>query len=150
MRKARIARIAAVAAAIPMVMTISTGNASADAFGSQLTRGQQLTVGQYIYRYNPADSSNATGWELDMQADGNLVEYRFDNSTGNKYVCWASNTMNSGATHADYQADGNFVLYRAYGNAVWASNTMGGGGTTVDINSQGRIYVGTTPINWTC
>ncbi len=110
--------------------------------------GQQLTAGQYIYRYNPVDSNK--GWELDMQADGNLVEYAFDNSTGSKYACWASNTMNSGATHADYQADGNFVLYRGYGDPVWASNTVHGGGTTVDINSLGRIYVGTMPITWTC
>ncbi|MEZ0091775.1 hypothetical protein [Streptacidiphilus sp. EB129] len=147
MRTTRIAKIVGVAAAIPMLMTATAGNASAAAYGNTLSQGEQLTAGQWIAQNS---SDPAVFWELDMQTDGNLVEYKTDHNQGTREVCWASNTMNSGATHVVYQRDGNFVLYTDSGTPKWASDTRGGGGSTVSFNYSGVIYVGYSQVAGGC
>lgn len=138
----------AVASALVAGLTVGTaGSASASTVDvSKIAKGENLQAGEWIARWV---SNNQYLISLDMQSDGNLVEYKI-NQYGQKTVCWASNTQWSGATHADYQWDGNFVLYTDSGRAVWASNTQWGGGSTVDINWRGIVYVGTTPITGAC
>ncbi|MFF7339738.1 hypothetical protein ACFZAT_20660 [Streptomyces sp. NPDC008163] len=107
-----------------------------------MTRGHTLNVGDSV----TGVTNSSTTFELIMQADGNLVEYRWDGDPTegrqSRTFCWASNTYGSGANHATYQGDGNFVLYTPGGYAVWASNTVGAAGSTVNINSRGDVYVG--------
>ncbi|WP_052441332.1 hypothetical protein [Streptacidiphilus anmyonensis] len=154
MRIARTAKIAAVAVAIPALMLATSSSASASDRGSSLRKGQTLYAGDYIWRLN--NSGNAAVL-LEMQPDGNLVEYvSIDSSpTDAGQACWATGTNGSGATHATYQSDGNFVLYTDSGRAVWASNTQGKSGNSVDINWRGIVYAGATAIssnncqNWT-
>ena len=125
------------------------GTASADTTNA-LYRGQTLNVGDSVV----GTTGTSTWFQLIMQADGNLVEYRWDGDptegTQSRAVCWASNTSGSGANHATYQSDGNFVVYTPGGYAPWASNTRGAGGSTVDINSGGALYVGVTRISSGC
>ncbi|MFD9130471.1 hypothetical protein [Kitasatospora sp. NPDC059571] len=127
----------------------AAGTASADTT-TALYRGNTLNVGDSIV----GTTGTSTWYQLIMQADGNLVEYRWDGDPTqgdqSRSVCWATNTYGSGANHATYQGDGNFVLYTPGGFAPWASNTAGGGGSTVDINSHGALYVGTKRISGGC
>ncbi|MER7755794.1 hypothetical protein [Kitasatospora sp. NPDC097643] len=127
-----------------------SGSASASNVTSALYRGQTLNVGDSVV----GTTGTSTWYQLIMQGDGNLVEYRWDGDptqgSQSRSVCWASNTYGSGANHATYQGDGNFVVYTPGGFAAWASNTQGRGGSTVDINSRGALYVGTTLISGNC
>ncbi|MEU5431895.1 hypothetical protein AB0G73_00795 [Streptomyces sp. NPDC020719] len=136
------------AAAVASVLGVS-GTASADTTGA-LSRGQTLNVGDSVI----GTTGTSTWFQLIMQSDGNLVEYRWDGDptqgSQSRSVCWASNSYGSGANHATYQGDGNFVVYTPGGYAVWASNSVGGGGSTVDINSRGDLYVGYKLISSGC
>ncbi|MEZ0090988.1 hypothetical protein [Streptacidiphilus sp. EB129] len=155
MRKTHIAiGLAAVAAAT--LLSPATANAVSNPpggggadYGSSLSRGDTLYAGGYIQSPN---FFSGKAMILQMQSDGNLVEYVADDAQGDGpwRVCWASNTYGSGADHAAYQQDGNFVVYTPSGAPVWASNTQWGAGSTVNINPYGRVYVGTTPITTTC
>ncbi|MFE4514030.1 hypothetical protein ACFRMQ_07505 [Kitasatospora sp. NPDC056783] len=119
------------------------GSASANVT-SALYRGQSLNIGDSIV----GTTGTSTWFELTLQSDGNLVEYRWDgdptSGPQSRKVCWAANTKGSGAHHATFQQDGNFVLYTSGGFAVWSSNTAGKAGSTVDISSNGSVYVGVT------
>ncbi|MFD9567478.1 hypothetical protein [Streptomyces sp. NPDC059994] len=136
------------AAAVATVAGVA-GSASANSTNA-LYRGQTLNVGDSV----TGITGTSTWYQLTMQSDGNLVEYRWDGDptqgSQSRRVCWASNTYGSGANHATYQADGNFVVYTLGGFAAWASNSAGGGGSTVDINSRGALYVGTRQISGPC
>jgi hypothetical protein len=138
MRKTTKALIAGVAAASALIGASGTASASsADA----LWLGQTLNIGDDIWGYG----SPGTAYQLIMQDDGNLVEYRWDGGSRTR-ACWASNTFFlSSDDHATYQQDGNFVVY-AGSTPLWASDTVGGGGSFVNINSQGALWVGTTRV----
>ncbi|WP_370147959.1 hypothetical protein [Streptacidiphilus sp. EB129] len=140
MRKTTKALIAG-AAAVASVVGVA-GTASADSVTYALYHGQTLNVGDSII----GTTGTSTYFQLIMQSDGNLVEYAWtgDPTAGpqNRMVCWASNTMNSGADHATYQSDGNFVVYTPGGFAAWSSHTAGGGGSYVNLSDNGSLWVG--------
>jgi hypothetical protein len=72
-----------------------------------------------------------------MQADGNLVLYRNDNSQ----ALWASNTCGKPVTHAIMQGDGNFVLYDNTGKAYWATGTWTAPGSYVILQDDGNFVL---------
>ncbi|GAB3158758.1 hypothetical protein GCM10027258_70700 [Amycolatopsis stemonae] len=126
-------------------MTATANAAPAANHGTYLLRGDVLAAGDYI-------TSGDHNFTLEMQADGNLVEYWLING---KHACWASNTNGWPGSYATYQRDGNLVVYTGGGEPLWASNTVGDRGTTVDISSgslqdYGSLYVGYTRIHYAC
>ncbi|MER5202550.1 hypothetical protein [Streptomyces sp. NPDC002825] len=119
--------------------------AAAHQYTDRLVRGESLGPGEYITRW----INDYSFYQLVMQRDGNLVEYKGD-VIGDRQVCWAANTQYSGY-YAIYQNDGNFVVYPQWSTrAVWSSNSQWGSGSTVDINGSGVVYVGTKPITGSC
>ena len=142
----RRATVGALATAVTMVglMIGTAGSAAAfDSGGTELVKGDTMWGwdNQWLYGY-----SRDWNYQLVMQSDGNLVEYRTDLVGGSKSVCWSTDTWryNTNA-HATFQSDGNFVVYRDSDNYVmWASGT--GGGSFVNINSAGVIWVGNRAI----
>ncbi|QKW22784.1 hypothetical protein HUT16_30135 [Kitasatospora sp. NA04385] len=133
------ALIAGSAAAVSVIGL--TGSASASNV-SQLNRGSTLNGGDSIIKYV---ANGLPGYELRMQTDGNLVEYRWNNGSVDK-VCWATGTNGYYGAHATYQNDGNFVLYSSGGSALWSTGTQGKSGNSVSINDRGVMYVGNQQI----
>ncbi|MFF4766219.1 hypothetical protein ACFY1V_06830 [Streptomyces sp. NPDC001255] len=78
----------------------------ADRVGAQgsLEKGAYLKAGDYT---------------LEMQTDGNLVEY------GGGKAVWSTGTKGKGTVQLTLQSDGNLVAYADDGHAVWASGTKG-------------------------
>lgn len=140
--------IAALCALAVNPLTTATANAApaspATYRGTYLLRGDVMAPGDYI-------TSRDGNFRLEMQTDGNLVEY--NNGAGGR-ACWASNTNGQPGSYATYQGDGNFVVYSGGGDALWASNTVGDSGTTVDISENlrdyGSLWVGLTRIHLYC
>lgn len=115
-------------------------------FGSnQLTPGQTLTRNQYISSRNGLYAlvfqndgnlvlyhgrsfiwNSSTGGRgatrASMQADGNLVLYRSDNTW-----VWQSSTGGTASPTTVLQDDGNIVIYSSNTSAVWQSGTSGNG-----------------------
>ncbi|PZE29905.1 hypothetical protein [Curtobacterium sp. MCBD17_028] len=95
--------------------------------GTKLLGATTMTAGQSIH-------SPSRQYHLDMQADGNLVEY------GNGRALWATGTTRYHGAHLALQADGNAVLYAVTGKAVWATGTSGkGAGAVLSIDDHGRL-----------
>ncbi|MFE0023315.1 hypothetical protein [Amycolatopsis sp. NPDC059021] len=151
MRKKLITRMTGIAALCALLMnplTTATANAApvraATHLGTFLLRGDVMALGDYI---TSADGN----FRLEMQTDGNLVEY---NDAAGGIACWASNTNGRDAFYATYQRDGNFVVYTGSGDPLWASNTVGDRGSTVNISTAlldyGSLYVGQTRIHTYC
>ncbi|MFD7641949.1 hypothetical protein ACFV4P_14975 [Kitasatospora sp. NPDC059795] len=141
MRKSAKGAVAIAAAAVAVLG--ATGTASANTTQG-LLGGQSLNIGDSVVSNN----SGSTWFELTLQSDGNLVEYRWDG--GSRRACWATNTSGSAAHHATYQTDGNFVLYTQSGSALWSSSSSGTAVITVSINSSGYLYVGQKKITNGC
>ncbi|MGC0311651.1 hypothetical protein QBC98_000096 [Kitasatospora acidiphila] len=141
MRKATKTVIAGAAAAAAVVGL--SGTASANDV-TALYQGDTLYVGDSVDGYGASGQT----YQLTMQSDGNLVEYRWDN--GSRRACWATNTMGSTANRAVYQPDGNFVVYTPGNFAPWSSHTVGDQGSTININSHGALWVGYTQIFGGC
>ncbi|GAA4834769.1 hypothetical protein [Kitasatospora terrestris] len=141
------AKALAVGAVAVACMAAGTGSASA-LDRSVLPKGYSLNIGDRLL--SPMDST-LRQYELVLQSDGNLVEYRLDHGYRTK-TCWASGTYGKPVHHATYQQDGNFVLYGndIYNTAYWASNTVGVPGSTVNVNIGGAIYVGTKLYKGNC
>ncbi|MFF2147489.1 hypothetical protein [Kitasatospora sp. NPDC058190] len=155
MRKTRIIiGTTAIAAALALSSTtaeaVSNPPGGGGAYrGFSLSKGDTLYPGDYIQRLNGDGTHYLI---LEMQPDGNLVEYVSQDNTGGGpwKACWATGTNNSGADHAAYQQDGNFVVYTPGNFPAWASNTQGGAGSTVDINGTGQIFVGVKQLTGDC
>lgn len=63
-------------------------------------------------------------YRLDVQADGNIVEYA--TVSGRQQAVWATRTAGAGPVRFAAQSDGNLVAYQvSTGRAVWASHTRG-------------------------
>ena len=88
--------------------------------GETLSGGQSLSLGAY---------------SLDMQGDGNLVEY------GPSGALWASNTSGDTGDSVTMQGDGNLVLYSSTNSPLWASNTSGNAGAYLMLGSDGTLRV---------
>ena len=124
----------------------SNGNIEGYIYGSYIVANDNGT----LYKNNEMESSksgrdpNFRSYQLKMQADGNLVLYKYL-SPKNFWPIWATNTMGSGAVRATMQPDGNFVLYRADGRAVWASNTQyrnnGSPYTILELQPDGNLVM---------
>ncbi|RKP50621.1 hypothetical protein [Trinickia fusca] len=112
---------------------ISTPPASIHLFA-----GQKLLPGQCI-------RSSDGRFELDMQKDGNLVEYDLTTHV----AVWDSKTDNSEATVAVMQKDGNLVLDKVDPdtmcvtgkNAVWSSHTDGNDNAFLTLQPSGELTV---------
>ena len=141
MVKRTIAAIAGAAALTAALSLAGAGTASAATGGDHLNKGDSMYAGDDIH--NPA------GTKLIFQADGNLVEYRYDGR-----VCWATGTNGHGGTRVTYQNDGNFVMYAGADDShpVWASNTSGwfDKGLNVNINARGEVWVGNNQLTNAC
>src|SRR6266496_3910883 len=105
MRKRLITRMTGIAALCALLMTpltTATANAApvrpATYHGTYLVRGDVLAPGDWI-------TSGDGAFRLEMQTDGNLVQYW---ATAGDRVCWASNTNGQPGSYATYQRDGNF------------------------------------------
>jgi hypothetical protein len=81
-------------------------------------------------------SPNGT-YSLDMQSDGNLVEY--DSSSG--AAIWASGTSGNPGARVVMQGDGNLVLYSSSGSPLWATGTSGDQGAYLSLSSSGQLEV---------
>ncbi|MFJ6623204.1 hypothetical protein ACIQOW_37260 [Kitasatospora sp. NPDC091335] len=141
MRTAAKAAVAVVTAAAAVLGV--AGSASANSTVG-LLGGESLNVGDSVV----SNTSGNTWFQLTLQSDGNLVEYRWDG--GSRRACWATNTSGSAAHHATYQTDGNFVLYTQSGTALWSSNSAGTSVVTVSITTSGALYVGVKKITNGC
>ncbi|MGW4382479.1 hypothetical protein [Kitasatospora sp. NPDC004531] len=137
------AKAAVAVAAAAAVVVGGAGGAAANSTQG-LLGGQSLNIGDSIV----SNSSGSTWFELVLQSDGNLVEYRWDG--GSRRACWATGTNGSGAHHATYQTDGNFVLYTQGGTALWSSNSAGTAVITVSITTSGWLLVGQKKITNGC
>jgi hypothetical protein len=96
--------------------------------GSELTEGQDLTAGQDLV------SPNGT-YTLDMQTDGNLVEYKGSS------VLFDTNTAGQPGNYLAMQSDGNLVLYNSGGAAVWNTATYGYDGAYVSLQNDDNLVV---------
>ena len=86
-----------------------------------LVAGQDLTSPDGQYR-------------LDMQGDGNLVEY------GNGRPLWSSGTDGHAGASASLQLDGNLVVHGADGAVLWSSGTYGAGpGAWLSVQDDGDL-----------
>ena len=106
----------------------STGGVSKD--GTTITAGTvRLPGGTSIH-------SPSRQYRLDMQTDGNLVEY------GNGRALWQSRTSgNRGATLA-LQPDGNLVVYSRTGTPLWNTRTnRTGSSNTLTVTDRGDVRV---------
>lgn len=128
MRKLGLTAAALVTAATAFA---TTTNAQATTLGTVLRPGKVMQMNNSI---------DANGYQLIMQADGNLVMYQLK---APHHVCWAS-ASNGGKmgpnAWAKYQGDGNLVVWSDKG-LLWASNTEGTTATSVSI-SAGKMNVG--------
>ena len=99
--------------------------------GSTLTANEELISGAEL-------CSPDGSYTLDMQTDGNLVEY---NASGQ--ALWATDTSGHSGADLVMQTDGNLVVYSSSGQAVWASGTYGiGGGTTyLSIQNDSNVVL---------
>jgi hypothetical protein len=94
-----------------------------------LRSGQTLTSGSSLV-------APSNGFHLDMQADGNLVEY---NSAGR--VIWNSRTFGNPGAHAIMQEDGNLVVYSARMTPLWSSGSSGRAGAYAVVQADGNFVV---------
>ena len=127
-------------------ITYSNGNLVGYPYGSYIVANDNGT----LHTNNEMESRksimdpNFRSYQLKMQADGNLVLYKYL-SPKNFWPIWATNTMGSGAVRATMQPDGNFVLFRADGRAVWASNTQyrnnGANHTFLELQQDGNLVM---------
>lgn len=80
-----------------------------------LPYGQSMRAGEFL-------TSSGGQFTLDMQSDGNLVEY-FEGDP-----LWSTSTAGHPGAYAAMQTDGNLVIYESNGTTpIWASNTAGSG-----------------------
>lgn len=110
-----------------------TAAVPASAAASTLQPGQTLTGGQQLV---------AGPYSLDMQTDGNLVEY--DGST----VLWNSGTEGEPGNRLVMQTDGNLVEYGTSNQVRWSSDTYGYSGAYLALQTDGNavVYSGSSPL----
>jgi outer membrane protein assembly factor BamB len=94
-----------------------------------LSSGQELTAGQSI-------TSPKGKFTLDMQSDGNLVEYDASNNP-----VWASGTSGNPGAYAVMQGDGNLVVYSSSNAPLFATGTNGNPGAYLVLGDDGELVV---------
>ena len=120
-----------------MMKVQSNGNITIFLVGSPFwTRESSLTdLVQNSLRAGQKITSPSGRYSMDMQADGNLVEY--DGTTAR----WATGTAGVG-NYARLGGDGNLVVYSSSGSTLWQTNDEGmAGSPTFDIQNDGNIVL---------
>jgi hypothetical protein len=125
--------MSALGGVVPFVGSIpflSPATASASTFCTPfaLIPGQTLTSGQCMVSPNGA-------YDLYMQSDGNLVEYRVSDAR----AIWFSGTANRPA-HVVMQTDGNLVVYGSAGY-TWASWTQNNPSSMLYLQNDGNLVI---------
>lgn len=95
---------------------------------SGIVSGQTLSPGQSV-------ESPGGGYVLNMQSDGNLVEY---DAAG--HPLWAAGTNPSGAS-AVMGSDGALVVKDSGGSVLWSSGTSGHSGAIASLSASGQLLV---------
>jgi surface antigen len=99
-----------------------------------------LASGEALYANEAVKSPNGA-YQLIMQKDGNLVEYR-----PGRAAIWASNTHIPGSWTI-MQGDGNLVVYTSRGTSVFATGTgWSRAQLVVQSDSNVVIYTASTPL----
>lgn len=118
-----------------MATAVIAGSAAANALPasasqppSVLSAGQTLTAGNSLV-------SPKGYYSLQMQTDGNLVEY------GPGGARWSSNTAGSGtANRLVMQTDGNLVMYTSANTVPFATGEVGSGSTdSLAVQDDGNV-----------
>jgi len=90
--------------------------------------------------------SNNKVFELDFQADGNLVVYfRKDKTT--RDALWASDTVGEAPYELEMQSDGNLVMYNSTRNPIWSTDTYGNPGAYLEIQDDANLVIYTPERN---
>jgi len=101
--------------------------------------------------YGQAIDSPNEQFFLEMQPDGNLVEYEINN--GAVSVPWSSGTFGHGVSFLTLQTDGNLVVYQYNngGGPIWASGTSGDGDSTLTLSNNGDLQLvdSSGTVTWT-
>ena len=87
--------------------------------------------------------SDSGYYHLEMQGDGNLVEYA---DCGNNYAVWSSQQNGQGGNdfwspYMAFQQDGNFVEIAWSGTPLWATGPTFGGGGALWLQDDGNIVI---------
>lgn len=98
---------------------------------STLAPGSQLVAGQGL-------RSPDGRFDLLMQPDGNLVEYRAGQTTG---AIWNSGTPGHPGAHVTLQPDGNLVVYDTNGAALWNTRTAGLGTKVLRLQNDSNVVL---------
>ena len=124
------ARAALVGAAICGIgLTGATLAAAGTAQPDRVAVNEQLNQGERI-------TSPDGRYTLEMQSDGNLVEY----GPGHVAV-WATGTSPGAGAIARLQPDGNLVVIASGNHPVWASNTSGTQGATLELQNDANLVL---------
>lgn len=102
------------------------------ATSSTLASGGTLGPGQSL-------TSPSGQYALNMQTDGNLVEYI--EYSGGQSALWSSGTQGNGGAHVTMQTDGNLVVYSTSGVALWNSQTSGHPGDYLSLQSDANLVI---------
>ncbi|MBV9594876.1 MAG: hypothetical protein JO147_13900, partial [Actinobacteria bacterium] len=128
-----VALIVSVLLSVGLWSLVGAARAGATEPPSQLHPGDSLSAGQAIF------SPFGAGFELVLQADGNLVEYL----VSAQRPVWATGTYGSGET-LRFQNDGNIVLYSSTNHPLWSTGTYGVSPASVfGVNVNGALYAAT-------
>jgi hypothetical protein len=112
--RVRGAAVAATVAAVIAGATLFAGatTASAETVPFEIYAGHSLVAPESLA------SRGAGQYYLEMQNDGNLVEY------GNGRALWSTKTAGNPGAYLSMQTDGNAVVYSAKHKALWNSHTV--------------------------
>jgi surface antigen len=120
-------------------LVVSQGAKAIWASGSSdqsLQPGEALRPGWYL-------QSSDRHFPLQMQGDGNLVEY----VSNGGHALWSSGTAGHAGAYVVMQADGNLVIYQS-GTALWSSGTAGTGPSAFVVQTDANlvVYQGVQPV----
>lgn len=90
-------------------------------------------------------TSNSGRFSLQLQSDGNLVEY----AEPCQQPLWSNNRFNT--SYLWMQTDGNLVGYTDRNQPTWSTNTAGSRGDHLVVQDDGNVvlYAGSRPLWWT-
>ena len=84
--------------------------------------------------FGTSEVLSAFGCNLNMQNDGNLVDYCNGKSV------WSSNTGGNPGAYLAFQADGNVVIYSSTNVPLWQSFTNNQVGDQIQLSSQTGLF----------
>jgi hypothetical protein len=90
-------------------------------------------VSNYIFK-GGTEILYAFGCNLNMQNDGNLVDYCDGKSV------WSSNTYGNPGAYLAFQVDGNVVIYSSNNTVLWDTSTQNYHGDKMQLNPQTGLF----------